>query len=282
MQASQISLVLSGGASNTDPTQSLGGVPSSTPITTDQLDNLFDDVSSTDTQTGLTDYRCMYIFNDGTSTAYNCQVWIDSIVAGGSNIFLGIAQQNELQRITIVGTVTAGTVTFSFGTYQFTTGFDADVNVWAGNIALLMNGILDSQGQPILSGVVVTGQISGSNTYFDVTFGGLDGMRDQDLLAVVPNKNNLLPPNTPISIQLLAQGSPINTIAPSLDVKTTPPSGVNFVQPTSTTPLTILELNSGDGFPLWAQRITAAGAASLSQDGFIMKVQIESLPPTLS
>jgi hypothetical protein len=277
--ASQISLVLSGGSGNNDPTQSLGGMPSSVPIVSNQMDNLFEDVPPADTETGLTDYRCMYIFNDGTDTVFNCQVWLGSVVSGGSNIFLGIAQQDEVQRISIAGTVTAGTVTFGFGTNTFTSDFDVNVNIWASNIALLMNGLLNSSGQPILSGVTVSGQISGGATFFDITFGGFDGGRDQDLLTLIANN---LSPTPVITIQLLVQGGPVNTIAPTIDVDTTPPTGVTFTQPTSSTPLTILQLNSGDGFPLWAQRVTPAGAASLAQDGFNMLVQIESLPPVLS
>jgi hypothetical protein len=275
---SQISLVYSGGSANSDPTLSLGGNSSVIPITNNQIDNIFDNVAPTDTQTGLTDYRCMYIFNDGDETVYNCQVWIASAVSGGSVISLGIAQQNEVQRITITGAVTGGSMTLSFGGIQFTSVFDHSITVWGNNIALQMNGLLGTDNQPILSGITVIGQTSNSISYFDVTFSGLDGGRDQEMLTVIGNN---FTPQQPISVTLLAQGSPVNTIAPSISVKTTPPTGVAFGSPTPTNSITVSRLDSGDGFPIWAQRVTPAGAASLSQDGFIMNVQIESLPPLI-
>lgn len=54
----------SGGAGNTDPNASLGGVRSSTEVTDDVLENLFDDVSNAELVSGIVDYRCIYIYND--------------------------------------------------------------------------------------------------------------------------------------------------------------------------------------------------------------------------
>jgi hypothetical protein len=50
---------LSGGASNTNPTASIGGAKSST----DAGANIFTDVSSIDAGAGEVDYRCVYVHN---------------------------------------------------------------------------------------------------------------------------------------------------------------------------------------------------------------------------
>lgn len=63
MEASDIQKRLSGGASNNDPNLSLGGKMSSTSIVNNALQNLFDNVSSAERASGVTDYRCFYLMN---------------------------------------------------------------------------------------------------------------------------------------------------------------------------------------------------------------------------
>ncbi len=53
---------LSGGASNTDPNASIGGIKSSTEVGAG-LHNLFDVVGSAETTAGDTEYRCVYVHN---------------------------------------------------------------------------------------------------------------------------------------------------------------------------------------------------------------------------
>jgi hypothetical protein len=67
---------LSGGASNTDPDLSLGGVKStSTEVSTD----LYDDVSSGEASAGSTEYRCVYVHNSHASlTMENTKIWIQT------------------------------------------------------------------------------------------------------------------------------------------------------------------------------------------------------------
>lgn len=56
---------LSGGSSNTSPAGSLGGIMSSTEMTNDTIGNLFDNISRQEALLGRTEYRCVYIYNDG-------------------------------------------------------------------------------------------------------------------------------------------------------------------------------------------------------------------------
>ena len=66
---------LSGGASNSDPAASLGGVKSSTARGT----NIFDDVSSAEAVAGDIEYRCIYIHNaHGTLTYQAPKIWIQT------------------------------------------------------------------------------------------------------------------------------------------------------------------------------------------------------------
>ena len=65
---------LSGGASNSDPALSLGGVKSSTAAS-----NYFDDVSSAEASAGDTEYRCVYVHNNhGTLSLIGAKVFIQA------------------------------------------------------------------------------------------------------------------------------------------------------------------------------------------------------------
>ena len=69
---------LSGGAANSDPNASLGGAKSSTAVGAG-LHNLFDIVSSAESSSGDTEYRCVYVHNNhGSLTMQNSVVWVSS------------------------------------------------------------------------------------------------------------------------------------------------------------------------------------------------------------
>jgi hypothetical protein len=77
--AADIKKRLSGGAGNSDVNLSLGGIISSTAITDNVLNNLFDDVSGTESLPGDTEYRGIYVLNGhGTLTMKNTRVYISS------------------------------------------------------------------------------------------------------------------------------------------------------------------------------------------------------------
>jgi hypothetical protein len=78
---------LSGGSANSAPAASLGGAKSSVDMSTD----LFDDVGSSESSAGDTEYRCVYIHNaHGSLTMESAKLWIqtntpsaDTIIAVG-------------------------------------------------------------------------------------------------------------------------------------------------------------------------------------------------------
>jgi hypothetical protein len=61
--ANSLAFRLSGGASNSDPLLSLGGAMSSNAVT---ANTLFDTVSAAEASPGDVEYRCFYVYNDGT------------------------------------------------------------------------------------------------------------------------------------------------------------------------------------------------------------------------
>jgi hypothetical protein len=86
--SSDIKIFLSGGSGNTDPNASLGGVKSSTEVTDNTLNNLFDDVSGTESAAGDTEYRCVYVYNNhGTLSMQNTHVYISSNTSSADTTF---------------------------------------------------------------------------------------------------------------------------------------------------------------------------------------------------
>lgn len=83
---------LSGGATNTDPNASLGGVKSSTEMAPASANNLFDDVSGTESAAGDIEYRCLYLHNaHATLTLQNTVVWIGANTPSpGSDVAIGL------------------------------------------------------------------------------------------------------------------------------------------------------------------------------------------------
>ena len=70
---------------------SLGGYISTTQITDASLDNLFDDITGSENAAGQVDYRCFFVHNSNGSLTYqNAVCWIDSQVAGGADVAIGV------------------------------------------------------------------------------------------------------------------------------------------------------------------------------------------------
>ena len=111
---------LSGGASNVDPNASLGGARSTAGggvITTDVLNNVWDNVSGDDSAAGDTEYRCIYILNNhGSLTLTNPVVWIQSNTANANtdvNIGLGSSAVNGTEQTIANENAAPSAVTFS-------------------------------------------------------------------------------------------------------------------------------------------------------------------------
>lgn len=78
--ATDIKYYLSGGAGNTDPALALGGIISTTEVTTLTL---FDDVSSAEALAGDSEYRCVYVKNThATLTLQLAKIFLQANTTG--------------------------------------------------------------------------------------------------------------------------------------------------------------------------------------------------------
>lgn len=99
--SSDIKQYLSGGSGNTDPNASLGGAISTTEITDNVDNNLFDDVSGSEATAGDTEYRGIYFKNTHASlTLQSTKIWIETQTTS-SNDAVAIALPGEGLNATI-------------------------------------------------------------------------------------------------------------------------------------------------------------------------------------
>ena len=78
-------------SSQSDVNASLGKYISTTEITDNTLNNLFDDISGDENAASTVDYRCIFIHNSHASLSYlSPYVWLSAEVSGGASISIGI------------------------------------------------------------------------------------------------------------------------------------------------------------------------------------------------
>lgn len=125
--ASDIQYRLSGGTSNTDPNAALGGAISTAGgglITTDTLNNVWDNVSGAESSSGDTEYRAIFIKNNhGSLTLTGAKVWISSnTTSADDTIEIALADEginNTIETIANESTAPSGpsfSAPTSFGT----------------------------------------------------------------------------------------------------------------------------------------------------------------------
>lgn len=107
--ASDIVFRLSGGAANTDPTAALGGAMSTAGggvITTDQLNNVWDNVSGDEASAGDIEYRGIYVENAVASalTLTGAKIWISSdTTSGDDEIDIALADEGLSVAMEVIG-----------------------------------------------------------------------------------------------------------------------------------------------------------------------------------
>ena len=109
--ASDIKYRLSGGAANANPDASLGGAKSSVDVPSD----LFDDVDSTESAAGDTEYRVIYVHNNhGSLTLQNAVIWLTANTTGNRiAIGVGTAAINGTEQTLANESTAPSGVTFS-------------------------------------------------------------------------------------------------------------------------------------------------------------------------
>jgi hypothetical protein len=271
LQGSDISIVYSGGGSNADPSLSLGGPPSSIPIT-GILNNLFDNITETESADGFTDFRCFYIFNDNdTDTLHQTKIFLQSQTPAGADIQIGCGFANEKQKAVITGTVTGGSCTLSIVLNGTTY---APVMTSSGGTAGLASSLQTSMNAiSALAGAACSQAVNSAtgNLEVSITFGGPNINRYMPLFTVTDNA--FTGTSVDVSILKVQPGGPLNQIAVQIAGSTVTPSGVTFSTPSATAPIMIGELGPTEGFPVWVKRIVAQNTPGLSDDGAIIRVK---------
>jgi hypothetical protein len=268
IQSSDISFLLSGGSSNQNPNLSLGGSPSSTPVS-GSLNSLFSDVDAASATSGTTDYRCFYILNkSSTETLYSASVHVHLQGTGGSYADIGLSTSTEVQKLEITGSPTSGTMSLRLGSTEFSA-------TWDGSAANFLSSLASSLSSVGLGDISVS-YSSGSTHSFTAQFLGSLNNKAHPLLEVVSND---LSPAVSASITRQTQGSPINSTAPSLATPSTEPAGVVFSQTSTSSKLLVGELGPGDSFPVWLRRTTPAGTGFKENDSVSIRLSGDPFAP---
>ena len=87
---------LTGGSSNTNPNNSLGGARSNTQVGTGN-NNLWDNISSSETSSNRTEYRCEMIRNEHATLAWQAPRIYISQDNTNANITIAIGKSNQTQ-----------------------------------------------------------------------------------------------------------------------------------------------------------------------------------------
>lgn len=99
---------LSGGAANTTPITSLGGIMSTVAgglITSGVANNLWDDVTGAQSAAGLTEHRAFYVKNNHATITWQSVIfWIDSLTSSADTEF-DVALASEAVNTAIVQTL---------------------------------------------------------------------------------------------------------------------------------------------------------------------------------
>lgn len=268
--SNDINMVLSGGSSNIDSNESLGGQPSSQPINSETL---FSNISQSDVDEGYTDYRCIYVLNEsGVDTLINSKVQIIEKEETGASVNLGIDFTTDIQEMIIRGEVTGGNFTILCpGTHISgplflirTVQYDANINVWASNFQSALRSCTTFG----YSDITVTGASTPTSYVFTINFVGNGDYRFYDLIDI--QDNNLIGSSPEITIRKKQNGSPVNAIAPLVPSMESEPSGVQFA--TVAEIISIGRLLPEDGFPLWVKRVVIKKSKSVADDGFTMRL----------
>lgn len=272
-----IKYVYSGGATNQDPSLCLGDEASSFEF---NGTTLFNASTAAETTDGSVCYRCIYIVNDSAdSSLYNSEVYIASQVEGGSSVELGYNLVDDRQTVSFnsFGSFAGGESVdmeyegFDLVAYPFSFDYDSDVTVMASNMETALRNDVPGMYDPVLGGVTVTGTLTGGTASFEVNFVGSAGNRFHKLMSVT----SVSPPYSgTAAVVHSVEGGPINSVADSIDVETTPPTDVVF----SVDSFSVGTFRNSDQLPVWVKRTVPAGSSALENDGFVARIRGTVLP----
>jgi hypothetical protein len=275
IKGTDISFVLSGGETNTDANKSLGGYPSYF-VVENSINSLFSDVSMEQSKTGLTDYRCIYVFNNNlTDFLYNTKVFIKAEYLGGSDITIGLPIATDIQKIIVTGLPDAGSyLTISYYPFDILNSivvpYNVNFNIWAQDIQDGLNNLPSAALSGIQVGVNYIPQTPSSPQVitFTILFLGNDNNKNHPLL-----EGSLTTGSSSIVVfEKVRQGGPINTITSSIAYSTTPPTGIDFSYPMEQSAIILGTFGPTEGFPVWFRRQTAVQPDAMLNDGVVLAI----------
>ena len=79
--AATIELRLTGGASNTDPDDALGGVSSTSAVSATAMNNIFGNATPAQRSAGVVKYRALSVYNSGDATAASIFAYMSTITS---------------------------------------------------------------------------------------------------------------------------------------------------------------------------------------------------------
>jgi len=262
ISASDMLFLLSGGASNSNPSLSLGGAPSSTRVA-GNANSLFTDITGDDATAGLTDYRCFYVKNNSSSESlYDASLNIQAQTTGGASLALGVNKTTEVQAIDVEISASSGSVDFKLDDVEFSASWGGSASSFASNLASSMH----AAG---LYGSSVFLSTSASKYRFIISFLGSLNNRSHPLIELV---NNGLSGSPSVSVSRLVAGSPINSVAPTLATPSVAPAGVAFSETSSSSKILVGTLGPGDSMPVWVRRATPANTGFKEFDGATIRL----------
>ena len=278
IRPSDIKFFLSGGSTNTNPANSLGGDYSDTLVGTD-INNLFEDISTLESSSGVIDYRCIYLFNKGQSSGdwiFDSTIWTSIQKNTPAQIDLGFNFSNDVQQVTISGNVTGGYIVFKYtdliGDIYSTQPvyYNTELSYFAYLIQTELN-LLPTVAGGITCQIV---QNSGFITII-ITFAGDDGNKIQNLLGTT---NGLTGASVTVSVKKLSDGGPINTLADRVGSSTTSPQGITFYSTNENSKKIVGTLQQDEGFPIWIRRVIPNNALPSSLAGATLRFNGKIFP----
>ena len=256
MNSSDIKFYHSGGGSNCNPLNDLGGACSTCELV-DGINTLFSDLSPKASRSGGIDYRCFYVKNTHPNESLrNAKFYVDWERKSGSFVDVGVKRINEVQTIHVQGLTPPNENNFFTlhldGYTNWTIPYSANITEWQGMFQVAIRSVDGLQN--------VLVQIAGSigfptDIVFTITFTGHARNHKLNLMTVVDNSLD----NQTITVTEVKDGSPINVVACTTSSIIVKPSCVDFDYPLRGSPIELGDLLPGEQFPVWVRRTTPEG-----------------------
>jgi hypothetical protein len=269
--------LFSGGPANADPAKSLGGGVSSYEISPN-LNNLFKDASEQEQNSGLTDYKCIYVYNSSQTNSFdNVKIFVDNNLDIPTQIDVGFILSNEQQKINLGGIPNSGS--FEIQLENETTAPITYPGTAAGFAINIKNAINNLSSKEYT--VSVEGTQENSFQYYIVNFLDPYGKRIQPVIKIV---NNTLQDVGSVligaQVSISKFGSPINNLGQVVGSEKAKPANVVFKTTSEDTPISIGNLRALDFFPIWVRRTIKAGVSPSILSGSTIKIVGTIAPKT--